>query len=154
MHRLGNLAYLPNLGPNLAAGASSTTLVATSSITPPSLTTGSGGENPWGTLHVLVLPLFNGEPLRIPIEDLNTLVKRHIQSVVSNSPAKAIATLESEASELIGSGMDTLNGKLVGVEEDKLLGRVVELWGFFWDQVLPYVEGVRAPPPPTPRSAR
>lgn len=39
--------------------------------------------------------------------------------------------------------MDTLNGKLDGVEEDKLVGRVVELWGFFWDQVLPYVEGVR-----------
>jgi hypothetical protein len=74
---------------------------------------------------------------------LNQLVKRHIQSVVSNSPARAIATLESETSELIGSGMDTLNGKLVGVEDDKLVGRVVELWGFFWDQVLPYVEGVR-----------
>ena len=70
-------------------------------------------------------------------------MKRHIQSVVSNSPARAISTLESETSELIGSGMDTLNGKLVGVEDDKLVGRVVELWGFFWDQVLPYVEGVR-----------
>jgi hypothetical protein len=75
-------------------------------------------------------------------EDLNQLVKRHIQSVVSNSPARAVATLESETSELIGSGMDTLNGKLADVEEDKLVGRVVELWGFFWDQVLPYVEGV------------
>ena len=39
--------------------------------------------------------------------------------------------------------MDTLNVKLVGVEDDKLVSRVVELWGFFWDQVLPYVEGVR-----------
>ena len=76
-------------------------------------------------------------------EDLNQLVKRHIQSVVSNSPAKAVTTLESETSELIGSGMDTLNGKLADVEEEKLVGRVVELWGFFWDQVLPYVEGVR-----------
>ena len=75
-------------------------------------------------------------------EDLNTLVKRHIQSIVSNSPPKAIATLEAETSELIGSGMDTLNGKLAGIEDDKLIGRVVELWGFFWDQVLPYVEGV------------
>lgn len=70
-------------------------------------------------------------------------MKRHIQSVVSNSPARAVATLESETSELIGSGMDTLNGKLADVEEDKLVGRVVELWGFFWGQVLPYVEGVR-----------
>ncbi|KAH9170146.1 HbrB-domain-containing protein [Lactarius sanguifluus] len=145
MHRLGNLAYLPNYAQSLNAATSSTTLVATSSIAPPSLTAGPSADNPWGLLHVHVLPLFNGEPLRIPIEDLNQLVKRHIQSVVSNSPARAIATLESETSELIGSGMDTLNGKLVGVEDDKLVGRVVELWGFFWDQVLPYVEGVLLP---------
>ncbi|KAI9442757.1 HbrB-domain-containing protein [Lactarius indigo] len=145
MHRLGNLAYLPNYAQSLNAAASSATLVSTNSIAPPSLTAGPSADNPWGMLHVLVLPLFNGEPLRIPIEDLNLLVKRHIQSVVSNSPAKAISTLESETSELIGSGMDTLNGKLVGVEDDKLVGRVVELWGFFWDQVLPYVEGVLLP---------
>jgi hypothetical protein len=67
MHRLGSLAYLPNYVPNLTTGTSSTTLVATSSITPPNLVTGSSGDNPWGTLHVLVLPLFNGEPLRIPM---------------------------------------------------------------------------------------
>jgi len=143
MHRLGSLAYVPHYAPSLNS-ASSTALVATSSITPPNLPSG-GVDNPWGTLHVLVLPLFNGEPLRIPIEDLNQLVKRHIQSVVSNSPAKAVTTLESETSELIGSGVDTLNGKLAGVEEEKLVGRVVELWGFFWDQVLPYVEGVLLP---------
>lgn len=145
MHRLGNLAYLPNYAQSLNSAASSATLVSANSISPPSLVAGPSADNPWGALHVLVLPLFNGEPLRIPIEDLNQLVKRHIQSVVSNSPARAIATLESETSELIGSGMDTLNGKLVGVEDDKLVGRVVELWGFFWDQVLPYVEGVLLP---------
>jgi hypothetical protein len=51
-------------------------------------------------------------------------------------------TLEKDASELIASGMVTLNAKLMGVEDDKLVGRVVEIWGFFWDQVLTYVEGV------------
>jgi hypothetical protein len=73
---------------------------------------------------------------------LNTLVKRHISSVVSQSLSKALATLEHDASELISAGMVTLNAKFVGLEDDKLLGRVVEIWGFFWDQVLPYVEGV------------
>lgn len=75
-------------------------------------------------------------------EDLNILVKRHIQTVVSASPSKALSTLELDASELIASGMVTLNAKLMGVDDEKLLGRVVEKWGFFWDQVLPYVEGV------------
>jgi hypothetical protein len=71
MHRLGNLAYLPNYAQSLNMGlnvtASSTTLVSASSITPPSLTAGPSTDNPWGTLHVHVLPLFNGEPLRIPM---------------------------------------------------------------------------------------
>ena len=67
MHRLGSLAYLPNYVPTLNSGTSSTTHVATSSIAPSNIATGSSGDNPWGTLHVLVLPLFNGEPLRIPM---------------------------------------------------------------------------------------
>ena len=75
-------------------------------------------------------------------EELNTLVKNHIQSVVSQSPSKAVSTLEHDASELIASGMVTLNAKIVDVDDDKLIPRVVEIWGFFWDQVLPYVEGV------------
>jgi hypothetical protein len=38
--------------------------------------------------------------------------------------------------------MVTLNAKLAGIDDEKLVGRVVEIWGFFWDQVLTYVEGV------------
>lgn len=70
------------------------------------------------------------------------LVKRHIQSVVSSFPSKALATLQNDVTELIASGMVTLNAKLMGIEDEKLIGRVVEIWGFFWDQVLTYVEGV------------
>ena len=75
-------------------------------------------------------------------EDLNSLVKRHIQAIVSLAPSKALSTLENDASELIASGMVTLNSKFMNIEENKLLARVVDMWGFFWDQVLPYVEGV------------
>ncbi len=74
-------------------------------------------------------------------ENLNMLVKAHIATAAS-SPSKALATLEHDTSELIGSGMRTLNAKLAEKEDDKLVGRIVEIWGFFWDQVLPYVEGV------------
>lgn len=79
-------------------------------------------------------------------EDLNQLVKRHIQAVVSQSPSKALASLEYDASELIAAGMVTLNAKLAGIDDEKLVSRIVELWGFFWDQILPYVEGVSTPP--------
>lgn len=73
------------------------------------------------------------------------MVKRHIQAVVSAAPSKALATLEHDAIELIASGMITLNAKLSGVDEGKVVSRLVEIWGFFWDQVLPYVEGALLP---------
>jgi hypothetical protein len=53
-----------------------------------------------------------------------------------------MATLEHDVSELIAAGMVTLNAKFIGVEDEKLVPRVIDLWVFFWDQVLPYVEGV------------
>ena len=59
------------------------------------------------------------------------------------SPSKALATLENDVSELIASGMVTLNAKLNGIDDEKLIARVGEIWGFFWDQVLTYLEGVR-----------
>ncbi|TDL26132.1 HbrB-domain-containing protein [Rickenella mellea] len=143
MHRLGTLAHLPGIvAPSLAAAASSTSLALPSA---PAIAASSSGDSAWAQLHVHVLPLFNGDPLRIPIEDLNTLVRRHIELVMSSGPSRAVSTLENDASELINSGMITLNAKLAGVEDEKLLGRVVEKWGFFWDQVLPYVEGVFLP---------
>ncbi|KAK0498408.1 HbrB-like-domain-containing protein [Armillaria luteobubalina] len=138
MHRLGNLAHLPP-----APSVSSLSLPAPGAMAQVSMASTSGSD-PWGTLHVHILPLFNGEPLRIPIENLNMLVKAHIATAAS-SPSKALATLEHDTSELIGSGMRTLNAKLTEQEDDKLVGRIVEIWGFFWDQVLPYVEGALLP---------
>lgn len=76
-------------------------------------------------------------------EYLNVFVKRHIQAVVAAAPSRALASLENDAVELIAQGMVTLNAKLKGVEDEKLVARVVEVWGFFWDQVLTYLEGVR-----------
>ncbi|TFK44576.1 HbrB-like-domain-containing protein [Crucibulum laeve] len=147
MHRLGNLAHLPSaLAPQLSTAPSVTSLAlpASSSMSQANIAS-SSTTDPWGALHVHVLPLFNGEPLRIPIEDLNVLVKRHIQTVVSSAPSKALGTLEHDTSELIASGMVTLNAKLAGIDDEKLVGRVVEIWGFFWDQVLTYLEGVLLP---------
>ncbi|KAF8911823.1 hypothetical protein CPB85DRAFT_634988 [Mucidula mucida] len=69
MHRLGNLAHLPSgLTPALsqAPSVSSLSLPATGAMTQANMASTSSSD-PWGTLHVHILPLFNGEPLRIPI---------------------------------------------------------------------------------------
>lgn len=147
MHRLGSLAHLPaGLAPGLSQAPSVTSLAlpAPGSMAQVSLASTSSAD-PWGALHVHVLPLFNGEQLRIPIEDLNKLVNRHISSVVSSSPSKAIATLEHDAAELISAGMVTLNAKLAGADDESLIRRITEVWNFFWDQVLSYIEGALLP---------
>ncbi|KAK7057392.1 HbrB-like-domain-containing protein [Favolaschia claudopus] len=147
MHRLGNLNHLPSgLAPALSQAPSVTSLAlpAPGSMAQVSLAA-TASNDPWGALHVQVLPLFNREPLPVPIEDLNNLVKRHIQTIISSSPSKAIATLEHDAAELIASGMVTLNSKLAGTEDEILIASVIGIWVFFWDEVLTYLEGVLLP---------
>lgn len=82
------------------------------------------------------------QSLSIHREDLNALVRRHIQTILAVSPSKTLATLETDARELIAAGMVTLNAKLSNISDEILLGRITEIWGFFWDQILPYIEGV------------
>ena len=77
-----------------------------------------------------------------PREDLNALVRRHIQTVLAASPSKALTTLATDARELIGAGMVTINAKMASLSDELLPSRLVELWSFFWDHILPYVEGV------------
>ena len=63
MHRLGNLAHLPSLAPSLSAAQSSLALT----MAPAGAPSIAPSESPWTFLHVLVLPLFNSEPLRCPM---------------------------------------------------------------------------------------
>lgn len=69
-------------------------------------------------------------------------MKHHIQVVVSSTPSKALGSLEHDATEIILNGMVTLSARLNGIDDEKMISRVVDLWTFFWGQVLPYVEGV------------
>ena len=62
MHRLGNFAHL-NPTPFTLATSSSTNLPQSVA----SMNSSASSDNPWGALHIHVLPLFNGEPLRVPV---------------------------------------------------------------------------------------
>ena len=68
MHRLGNLAHshLPTLAPALAAASQNIASHTLASSSIPNASTTASNE-PWQALHVHVLPLFNGEPLRVPM---------------------------------------------------------------------------------------
>jgi hypothetical protein len=46
---------------------------------------------------------------------------------------------------LLRDGMFTLNSKMFGVTDEKLLDRLVEQWSFFFSYALPYFEAVFLP---------
>ncbi|EJD52698.1 HbrB-domain-containing protein [Auricularia subglabra TFB-10046 SS5] len=148
MHRLGQMAHLaPGVNPQalaVSASASALSLPASSSAQSASATILSERDS-WGSLHMHVLPLFNREALRLPIEDLNALVKLHVNDVVVKRPSRAIATLESDLKDLIGNGMLTLNSKLTGLDDHDILQGVITLWTIFWERILTYLEAVFLP---------
>jgi hypothetical protein len=102
-------------------------------------------ENSW--VSQCESSLFNPAKLFICYfsEDLNGLVKQHIKAVVSRGFSRALSTVESDVVDLVTAGMLTLSAKLTNLEDDKLLPRLIEIWILFYDQVLPYVEGVSMP---------
>lgn len=57
-----------------------------------------------------------------------------------------MATLAADITELVATGMLNLDAKLMGIDDEKFVTRLVEVWNFFWVQVLPYVEGVGSRP--------
>jgi hypothetical protein len=69
-------------------------------------------------------------------------VRQHIEAVVSRGFSRALTTLETDVVDPLTSGMLTLSAKLSNLEDEKLLSRLIEIWILFYDQVLPYVEGV------------
>lgn len=137
-HRAYAVRALPNtVAPSRAADADALTvarrlLLATSALS---------------SLFLHVLPCFNGDPLRNPIEALNGLVTSHITATFArySSPARVLGTLTADLKDILGSGMLTLEAKLHSVDSDKLVGRVVEVWVFFWTAIVPYVEGIFLP---------
>jgi hypothetical protein len=48
----------------------------------------------------------------------------------------------TEFRPLLSAGMATVRGKLQAVPEERFVARLVELWGFFFGTVLPYVHGI------------
>jgi hypothetical protein len=92
----------------------------------------------WQALCIRVLPLFNGEGVNGAIEDLNELFRRCLTEPISPN-------LHRDIEALLRDGMFTLNAKLFGVSDEKLMDRLVEQWSFFFGNVLPYFEATFLP---------
>ncbi|ORX52548.1 HbrB-domain-containing protein [Piromyces finnis] len=92
----------------------------------------------WHIICIKVLPLFNGQGLQDFIEDLNDLVKRCME-------VKTPKTLAYNINELLKNGIYTINTKLIEVTDNSLISRLVEIWTFFFDSIMPYIKGIFLP---------
>ncbi|KAJ5693416.1 hypothetical protein N7462_002839 [Penicillium macrosclerotiorum] len=100
-------------------------------------------EDAWDFLKAKLLVIFDGEDVRIAIEDLNKLVLVHLQRCVQKrSPTLIIMDLQ----ELLETGFATLNhSTLVGIPDEKLVPHLVQIWMLVFGTILPFIQAVFLP---------
>lgn len=100
-------------------------------------------EDAWDFLKAKLLVIFDGEDVRIAIEDLNKLTLVHLQRCVhKRAPAAVITDLQ----ELLETGFATLNhSSLVGIPDEKLVPHLVQIWMLVFGTILPFIQAVFLP---------
>jgi HbrB-like len=99
-------------------------------------------DDAWDFLKAKLLIVFEGEELRMPIEDLNRLVSIHLQRCVK---AREPTTITEDLSDLLATGFYSLDQTLRGVSEGQLVRSLVDMWLFVFGVVLPYMQAVFLP---------
>ena len=100
-------------------------------------------EDAWDFLKAKLLVIFDGEDVRIAIEDLNKLVLVHLQRCVQKrNPTSIICDLQ----ELLEAGFATLNhSSLIGIPDEKLVPHLVQVWMLVFGTILPFIQAVFLP---------
>ncbi|PGH14773.1 hypothetical protein AJ80_05817 [Polytolypa hystricis UAMH7299] len=99
-------------------------------------------EDAWDFLKAKLLVLFEGEDVRIALEDLNKLVSIHIQRCVAKHVSSVIV---EDLRDLLHTGFSSLNHSIHLVSDDKLVPHLVRMWLFVFGTVLPFIQAVFLP---------
>lgn len=99
-------------------------------------------EDVWDFLKAKLLVIFEGEELRIPVEDLNRLVTIHIQRCIQKRTPTIIM---DDLRDLLYTGFTSLDHALHGVSDRSLVPHLVNMWLFVFGTVLPYMQAVFLP---------
>lgn len=99
-------------------------------------------DDAWPYLKAKLLVIFEGEDLRLPVEDFNRVVQMHIQYCIQKrSPNIMVEDLR----DLLATGFSSLDRTLRLTPEDRFLPTLVELWLFTFTSILPYMQSVFLP---------
>ncbi|KAI9208074.1 HbrB-like-domain-containing protein [Polychytrium aggregatum] len=94
----------------------------------------------WQHFCLRVMPLFDGEELKVPVEELNELLSGHLAET-------SIESVLDDIRELLAQGMSKLVDEFetTAKEDNQLFMRMVEIWSFFFFNILPYLQGALLP---------
>ncbi|QKX59819.1 uncharacterized protein TRUGW13939_06961 [Talaromyces rugulosus] len=98
-------------------------------------------EDVWDFLKAKLLVVFDGGDVRIAVEDLNKLVIIHIQRCVQ----KHMPTVVEDLRDLLYTGFSTLNHSISGVQDEKLIPHLVQIWISAFGTILPFIQAVFLP---------
>lgn len=100
-------------------------------------------EDAWEFLKAKLMVIFDGEDVRIAIEDLNKLVLVHLQRCVhKRTPTTIIADLQ----DLLETGFANLNASsLIGIPDEKVVPHLVQIWLLVFGTILPFIQAAFLP---------
>ncbi|KAL5606962.1 hypothetical protein BROUX41_003329 [Berkeleyomyces rouxiae] len=101
-----------------------------------------GPEDAWPYIRSKIIVVFEGEEVRVPIEDLNRIVLFHLQLCISR---RAPTQLLEDLKELLRAGFMALDRAMRKTPEDRTIPELVEFWMFTFTVVLPYLQAVFLP---------
>ncbi|KAI0966105.1 HbrB-like-domain-containing protein [Xylaria arbuscula] len=103
---------------------------------------GMSFDDAWPYLKAKLLVIFEGEDLRLPVEDLNRVVTVHIQYCIQRRSALIII---DDLRDLLTTGFASLDHTLRRTPEDRVIPALVELWVITFTNILPYLQAVFLP---------
>ena len=99
-------------------------------------------DDAWPYLKAKLLVIFEGEDLRLPVEDLNRVVSLHIQYCIQRR--SALIMIE-DLRDLLTTGFASLDHTLRRTPEEQVIPALVELWVITFTNILPYLQAVFLP---------
>ncbi|KAI9832478.1 MAG: hypothetical protein M1826_001802 [Phylliscum demangeonii] len=99
-------------------------------------------DDAWPFLKAKLLVLFEGEDVRLPIEDLNKLVLVHVQRCIQ---ARSPNSIVDELQDLLYTGFASFDHTLRQISGERLIPSLVDIWLAMFSAILPYLQAVFLP---------
>lgn len=99
-------------------------------------------DDAWPYLRAKLLTIFEGEDLKLPVEDFNRVVTMHLQYCVQR---RSPATVLDDMRDLLRTGFLSLDNKMRRGSEDRFIPNLVDVWMHVYTSVTPCMQSVFLP---------